>query len=515
MQRHAHRVAALLALPALAVTGLVAPATAAADPTPASAAGAWLTGQLTDGIVHNEEYGFDDVGLTIDVALALKAVGASGVGDISDAVASRVTGYVAPGYGTNLSAGGSAKALVLAEAAGADPTSYGGRDLVADVESRVSGTGRIQDDWDAGDPYGADYANVFGQAFAVQGLDAVGSPQTDEVTDFLLEQQCAAGYFRQDFAAVDAADQTCDGGTSGPSVDATAAAIVGLKSQLDDADVAGSVSDAVAWLLDRQQANGGFGSNADIAAANANSTGAAGYALLLAGEDAAAGRAAAWLRAHQLTNVANCVYYDAGDTGAVVYDNTARKAAQAGPMEAALNDQTVRATAEALPGLLAAAAAPAGTVARSEAGYVRAGRSTPVTVRDAAPGEALCAMLGEQSVLGWADPVGDARLAVRPVDAGTQTLAVANAAGTVGESDLRVLGEATFKVKVSGKAVTVRGMAPGEVGSLVARWPNGKRTERRLHADDRGVATAALPAGGASRVKATGQFAGRSGTAHR
>lgn len=429
MHRHALRALALVTAPLVATVLVAVPAEAAADPTPTSAAGTWLTGQLTDGIVHNAEYDFDDIGLTIDVALALKAVGASGVQEISDAVAPRVTGYVAPGYGTNLSAGGAAKALVLAEAAGADPTSYGGRDLVADVESRVSESGRIQDDWDASDPYGADYANTFGQAFAVQGLDAVGSAKTDAVTDFLLEQQCPGGYFRQDF------DESCDGGSS---VDATAAALVGLQSQVDDTDVASHVAAAVSWLLERQKGNGGFGSNADIATANANSTGAAGYALLLSSRDRAAARAAAWLRAHQLANVARCSSVDADDAGAVVYDNQARKSAHAAPMDAALNDQTVRATAEALPGLLAAprASNTPRTVVRS--GHVRVGRSLPVAVRGAAPGEPLCAMLGGQSVLGWADPAGDAKLRVRPAASGVHVLRVAGGAGTIGKARLHV-----------------------------------------------------------------------------
>lgn len=520
---HVRRAAAALAAPALVVTGLVttsAPASAAADPAPASATAAWLTGQLQDGIVHNAEYDYDDIGLTIDVALALDAVGAPGVEGISDAVAARVTGYVSPGYGTTLSAGGSAKALVLAVTAGADPASYGGRDLVADLESRVSTAGatagRIQDDWDPSDPYAADYANVFGQAFAVQGLDAVGSARTDAATDFLLAQQCAAGYFRQDFAAVDAADQTCDGGTGAASVDATAAAITGLRSQLDDADVAAHVADAVDWLLARQKRNGGFSSSSEIPTANANSTGAAGYALHLAGEDKAAALAGAWLRAHQLANVASCAPFAAADTGAVVYDDAARTTAQAGALEPALNDQTVRATADALPGLLAAPTGAGEPNLLVAPGYVRAGKKTEVGVNDAAPGEALCAMLGEQSVLGWADPSGEASLAVRPVGAGAHTVTLANAAGTISEAELAALGRASFSVKASGTKVTVRRMAPGETGRLVVRWANGSRTKRALQAGGRGVATVKLPGrapAGAARATVTGEFDGRAGTA--
>lgn len=533
------RTAAVLAVPALSLTALTAissPAHAATDEGPASDAGTWLVGKLqaTGWIAHNQQYDFDDYGLTIDAGLALDTVGApaSVVESISDAVAGHIDDYVAPGYGTKLSAGGTAKALVLAQAAGDDPASYGGRDLLTDLEGRVSAdganAGRIQDDWDPSVQYAADFANVLGQAFAAQGLDAAGSAKTDAVTDFLLAQQCSAGYFRQDFAAVAAADQSCDGGGGKPSVDATALAIQALQGQLDDTGVAAHVADAAAWLVAHQKANGGFGSTADISTVNANSTGGAASALLVSGESDAAAKAAAWLRAHQATNVANCVYYDAADTGAVLYDNAARRAAQGGPMDAALSDQSLRATTQALTGLVAAQAGPGSPYVLYAPGYVKAGGTTAIGVNDAAPGEALCAMLGEQSVLGWADPLGEGLLKVRvPAKAGRSTVTVADAGGEIGDARIHALGAKTLRIALRSKrvaaghrqVVTVRRLAPGELARVTIEWPSGSQggsgEATAGQADANGVLRVAFRAPrrhvGAATVKARGQFKNRNG----
>ena len=45
------------------------------DPKPVKAGAGWLSDQVTDGLVHNDQYDFDDVGLSIDVALGLDAAG--------------------------------------------------------------------------------------------------------------------------------------------------------------------------------------------------------------------------------------------------------------------------------------------------------------------------------------------------------------------------------------------------------------------------------------------------------
>ena len=65
-------------VPAL-VAGALALGLTAGATTPASAAAGrpadWLESQLTDGLVHNDTYDFDDYGLTADTGMALAAIG--------------------------------------------------------------------------------------------------------------------------------------------------------------------------------------------------------------------------------------------------------------------------------------------------------------------------------------------------------------------------------------------------------------------------------------------------------
>jgi len=488
------RAAAVVAVPALSLTalGAVAPsaqaAQAAPDPAPAAASAGWLAGQLTDGVLHNDQYDFDDYGLSIDAALALHAVGGqdAAVQAVSDRLAANIAEYAAPAkYGTNVSAGGTAKALVLAQAAGDDPASYGGADLVDQLEGRVATSGaiagRIQDDVDTTQAGAADYANVIGQAYAVQGLDAAGSASTDAATDFLLAQQCAGGWFRLYFADAGAADQSCDGdATSSADTDVTAIAVLALLGQADDTDVAAHLDAAERWLLDAQRANGSFGGGTSTEAPNANSTGLAGWALGALGDTDAAADAASWVRGHQATNVANCVYYAARDLGAIAYDNAARRAVQGTPIDATTQDQFRRATAQSLPALQWAPAGSGDPHALFAAEYVKAGGKKPVGVIDAAPGEALCAMLGEQSVLGYATQAGEGTLRVRiPSKTATSKVTVANAAGTFGTVKIRALGAKTLpftlkRVVSPGdkQVIKVRDLAPGELYSIDITWPS-------------------------------------------
>src|SRR5690348_5755114 len=57
---------------------LLAPAQAATDAPATSAARAgtgWLATQLTDGVIHNDTYDFDDLGMTMDIGLSMDEVG--------------------------------------------------------------------------------------------------------------------------------------------------------------------------------------------------------------------------------------------------------------------------------------------------------------------------------------------------------------------------------------------------------------------------------------------------------
>jgi hypothetical protein len=531
------RALGLLVVPALAFGTLAALPTTAAyaatDPAPGAAGSAWLAGQFVDGLVPSP-YGGSDIGLTIDAATALVRVGQqpATVTAARDAVAANLESYAGDYTYTSPdpfpsgpdatyaghSSNAAAKAAVFATTVGADPTSFGGVDLVTRIESFIADSGpylgRLSDEPTkngAPDPAN-DYANVLGQSFAVNALDTAGSPETEEATSVLLAQQCAAGYFTLYFAPL---GQGCDDGTASPSVDATAIALTALAGQASDLGIQAAIANAVEWLENHQAANGSFTDGTAGGTANANSTGLAGYALGTSGAPEAAADAAAWVRAHQLTNVANCVYYAPGDTGAIAFDDATRAAAQEGPISAASLDQFRRASAQALSALeFATAASDAQALFTAE--YVKAGGKKPVGVVQAAPGEALCAMLGEQSVLGYADVDGDARLPVLiPTKTATSKVRVAHAAGQIGTVSINALGAkrlpVTLKATVRAGArqvVKITGLAPAENVTVIF---HGKGVAAR-QAGANGVVTVRFPVGnkaGKTMVKVVGQFATR------
>ncbi|HEU5038576.1 MAG TPA: hypothetical protein VFT70_16340 [Nocardioides sp.] len=334
-------------VPALVAGALtLALGVAVAPTTPASAAGGrsgdWLERQLTGGLVHNDVYDFDDYGLTADTGMALAEIGGHrpAVKKIKRALARHVDSWTTGvDFGSSdVYAGSVAKAVVLAQVAGADPTRFGGVDLVDRLEARVStadGTvGRLEDGTE-----GTDYANTLGQAYAVAGLSRAGSPSARSATRFLLQQQCRAGFFRLYFSDKQAADQSCDGAARAdraPDTDATAVVVAQLQSvRHASRAVKRAVADAVRWLVHHQKANGSFGGGPTTSAANANSTGLAAFALARGGKCRAADNATDWVAGLQKKN------------GAIAYD---RKAYRAGIDDQTL-DQWRRATSQAAPSL--------------------------------------------------------------------------------------------------------------------------------------------------------------------
>lgn len=535
MRPIARRTAALVAVPALALAGLAAtsaPAQAAADPAPSNAAASWLESQLTDGIVHNDQFGFDDIALSADVGFALAAFGGH------DATVDQITAAIEPrahdewytytdGSTTTLYAGSLAKTAAYADAVGADPTSFGGHDLVSMLEGTVSTvpptTGRVED---VNNAYGD--TNTFGQAYAVQVLHAAGSPQAAPALAFLLQQQCSGGWFRLDFSPRAKADQSCDGARRPVAdTDATAIALQTMVSLHDDALVP-AIDKAEAWLLETQYPNGAWDGRPNSPQPNANSTGLVGSVLADLGDTDQALDGAAWLRGHQLTNVGSCSAFRASDLGAVSYDNAARASLLETPVDAAMQDQIRRATASGL-ALLPLAQAGTGTPNVLFApGYVKAGGTTQVGVNDAAPGEPLCAKLGSRSTPGWADPAGDASLKVRvPAKPGTSTVTVANAGGVFGDAELHALGGKKLTVTLRSarvavghrEVITVTGLAPGEDAQIAIVWPSragsgaGQATggQANSHGVFRYTVTAPNRPGTAT-VKATGAFRNRKGT---
>jgi hypothetical protein len=322
----------------------------------AAVAGAdWLEGQLTDGVLYNDQYQVNDYSTTVEVAYALMAVdpdfGDGGVaveGEISAALEAGVEDYAMPAK--DVYAGSLAKLSAYAKDTGADPTDFGGVDVLAALEERTAddGTsaGRISDVSEYGD-----YANTFGQTWAVRGLTAAGSDEAAAELDFLLLQQCADGYFRQDFSAPDAKGQSCDDADGEASTDATALAVVLLHDLAEDDDVAAALDRAVEWLLAEQAEDGSYVGSSQLPT-NSDSTGLAGWALQLAGEEDAAAAAAEWVLAHQVPQGCDGGLADAA--GAIAYDDAALTAAAAKGITVKSAYQWRLATAQALPALLAA-----------------------------------------------------------------------------------------------------------------------------------------------------------------
>ncbi|MEJ7834531.1 MAG: prenyltransferase/squalene oxidase repeat-containing protein [Nocardioides sp.] len=337
---------------ALIVTAVPSAAYAAPD----DLSGNWLERQLTDGLIHNDQFDFDDYGLTADTALALAAIGGrrGTVREIRTALAQRVDSWTTGvDFGSDdVYAGSTAKAVVVAQTTGADPRGFGNVDLVRRLNDRVSSTtpivGRIEDRSET------DFANTIGQAFAAQGLSVARSGRADAVVRFLLKQQCSRGFFRLNFADKAAADQTCDGGdkaTSSPDTDVTALAVLSLRAlPRKTAKVRSALIDAVSWLKRRQQDNGSFGGGTATKASNANSTGLAGWALGESGACESAAKAAQWVRKRQVSGDVSGTPL-AGEKGAIAYDRDRFAAGQAEGIGTADRDQWRRATSQAAPAL--------------------------------------------------------------------------------------------------------------------------------------------------------------------
>lgn len=411
MSHRTSRVSVLAGIAALTLTTLVV-ATAPAQAHPAgdravTAGATWLEAQLTDGLVtghypdeNGDPVAYTDHGLTADVAFALDEVGGydAEVAAIADAVAPEVQGWY-DSYGT-IYTGSAAKATVLAQVAGQDPTSFGGQDLQAVVEGNVAASapilGRVQNvgetDWQTQEP--ADSLNVISQGWAARALAGQGSALADEVEAFLLDQQCDAGFFRYGLTEDKTApEQGCVDGVDTAHLDTTALTVVNLlatPSRSARADAA--VQDAVAWLETQQAADGSFdvGGTEGV---NANTTGLAAWALAEAGRTATAVEAASWVRGLQVADIAPCSTVLAAENGAVAYDAEALASSRTAKSITMLRDQFRRTTAQALPALalVPAGNGPLGVQVPATAPEKSA---VSVTVSGLGAGEPGCVTLG-------------------------------------------------------------------------------------------------------------------------
>jgi hypothetical protein len=394
------RVGAIACAGAL-LTGFAAPAQAHEDSDrTAKAIGAgWLNGRLDDGLLHAAYDGgsgpvdYVDFGGTVEAAYALDTVGRTRLlPRITTALEGTVDSYItgadfgAPG---DQYAGPTGKLLAFVSDLGgdADPTAFGGTDLVDRMESMVTESGRIAD---AGS---ADYANVFGQIWATRGLLNVGSASAASALDYLLTQQCADGHFATYFDACDPA---------GP--DATAFAIILLHDHAaGDADLTAALDKATDWLVGWQRSDGGLAD--DNGKVNADSTGLGGWAFGVEGRDRAARKAAVWLRALQVPG-RSCDHRLAHERGAISYDKAAYTAGRRKGVGALVAGQWQTVEAQALPAL---EHAPSTTVrlAVDAPEHVKAGSRVRVRVDGLAPGERACVGIGRKTFPAIGGRVGD------------------------------------------------------------------------------------------------------------
>lgn len=518
---HPLRRVSALAAAALAAGALTLTTTDAASAAPtansaSTAAAGWLSANLDGGLLPAGAYGVN-YGAAIDAALSLDTIGdhSAQVSAVLGAIATHIDDYItgdAFGDTGSTYSGAVAKAAVLAQVAGGNPTNVGGVDLISRLEDQVQPSGRIADT----SAYG-DYANVLGQAFAVRALTTAASADAAKATDFLLTQQCSAGWFRQGFdndgsaTAPTQNDESCDADSaSTPSVDATATAVLELLPQQADSTVATAIGKAEAWLKSVQAADGAWVGQA-TGAESVNTTGLAAWALGELGDTAAAAKGAAWVRSNQLVNVGTCAPYKTADVGALAGSPAGVATARSGGVAADI-DQFEVATAQAAAALVWAPAASGPLTVTAPTGYVRAGSTQQVTVTGEAAGSALC--LNGQS---WNATAGGSDARSITVPAGTATYTVTDVDGRAAAATIAALGPKTLKVRGAKTlhrhqkaTVKVKGLAAGEhvkvtlrgkkVASGTARANGVFKAKIRLKGKK-------LDRLGKAKLKATGQFA--------
>lgn len=177
--------------------------------------------------------------------------------------------------------------MLLADAAGIDPTNFGGADLPALLLATEGA-------YEPGLFGGADptYDGAFRQSIAITGLVAAGTPVPATASGWLADQQCDAANpdaeggwqaYRGDLA------QPCDApdpvNYTGPDTNATAVAVMALEAI---APFAGT-DEALDFLDSAQAADGGFPYVAG-GATDPNSTALVILGITAGGEDPTAGR---------------------------------------------------------------------------------------------------------------------------------------------------------------------------------------------------------------------------------
>ncbi len=323
--------AALAAAVVITPLAVASPAQAETSTAPVPSAG-FLATQLAAGgdrlVADHDGQRYDDLGLTLDAVMSLTA--AKSADDQARASMQYVIDHSKSYYGSGeeLYANALGKLLTAVTVRDLDPTSVDGVNLVTTLQGLELDTGQFADRSQWGD-----YSNTLGQSFALIGLKRAGVNPSPASVEFLLSQQCTDGGFSLDYV---------DGCVSDP--DATSLAIQALHA-------VGGHDDAMArgadYLESKQTAEGGVEGGTTTEGPNANSTGLAAVAYRLTGHVQVGGHHQAQVYLQDL--VLGCEYTNLA--GGIAYNHQARSAIEREGTDAPVNDQIIRATAQALMGL--------------------------------------------------------------------------------------------------------------------------------------------------------------------
>ncbi|MDX6277029.1 MAG: hypothetical protein QOJ72_1157 [Nocardioidaceae bacterium] len=473
---YARRLGAAVITPVLAfgaLAGTTQSAQAAGPNSYAYSSAGWLSDQLTDGLIHNPNFGgFDDYGLSIDTFLALHTLGTrtSAATSIINALKADPTLYTtgeAFGDPGSQYAGASGKLAAAVQLQGDDTTDFGGHDLITELEDLVTlsgaGAGRAVDTSTFGDS-----SNAIGQSWDVRALAVAHSGLAQSATNYLLKQQCNDGSVR-----VQESDIQCT--TDHGTVDGTAFAIQALEVAKANGvtDVQDDIDSAVSWLIADQAPDGSY---SDDGTANTNSTGLAAATLKTEGKLGPAGNAAAWLVSHEVTDAVADDTALSNELGATAFDQDALDAGKTDGITDATRDQWRRATTQAAIGINALLPAKALTATTPDV-YKSGGKKVTISVSGLEPGEKFkIALEGSPSASGTASATGtgSAAIATATSTANRTATVTGSRSSRVGTTTVKVLGAKTLspKVKYATKVhnhtqvVSVSGLAPGEEVSV-------------------------------------------------
>ncbi|HEX3335696.1 MAG TPA: prenyltransferase/squalene oxidase repeat-containing protein [Jatrophihabitans sp.] len=465
--------AVAVALFAGAPSATAAPVGYSVTADPISAAAGWLAGQFSNSAHHPAPDGdhFESVfqgtfypsyGENADVIFGLAAAKA-GATKIDTALAYLSGNADAYGDITNSDGfgpydGSVAKLALAAIVAGADPTSFGGFDLMATLAKDECPTGSTA--CTPGQP-----ANIFSSTsefFVILAEARTGgqSAPTATALAYLSSLQCSSGGFTGGTAAC---------GSGAADLDATSYAIMALQAVGGTAAQA-EIDKAVAWLKQRQAAAGYWVSQG---IPNVNSTGLAVAALQGQGADVT--KARAWLLAQQ-------VRAGVAGAGALKYAGTLS------PTTTSATSPSVLATAQGLLGLVDGASLATVTAAGASAGVgvfapraklsgstVRAGATQTATANGFAPGERVRVTIHSAPVTVatvTASPIGSVQARYRvptAVGAGSHTVTLTGlTSGLTADRALTVTVASGPSTAPGGSAGGATGEPPAGAGGVIA-----------------------------------------------